>query len=663
MEQLLLDIARVHQWTALYAPGHPILAGRIEALRASLSGEAGREPSGILLLGIGRDRVLFRDRFFGGDLPLVSNFTEVLYRRHVATLGIAAEVTTGELDAFFRCLHDLRAGKIDEPPEGYLIREGIRGIRLSPVNYKEVLSREILAPENSPTSEPRQETLWRTILSAHLPTGDDERKMMEGLAEFPDLLPLIMKRAVAAAAGGPVSRSATGGAPEFISPEVLRRMFRRLGLALKTLPDKRRKDLLGLLVEEAAPRGAGAGNGVPEATLAIARSMAEGYSDREFLELLASLLSLEDKKGKRLLRIFEIIAAERDVQGSLLPLLHAWTRENLREKRYFAAKTWEAIERLLLDRVEKPQVEEDHAVFLERLSSSRGKETGVGTTRASSAPGFGAPFAEEAIRRRGLTVLVELLLSEKRDPDFFDLLAASEEVIPRLIDMRDFALLDRVLSSILYASESGTADRRAAAHGVLHAVNFDRIVEEVLSRPVNLEEGGAALLVKHGVLTAGPLLDRLRVEEEPGRRRILLSIVSRLGESAVPSILSRVEDERWFFLRNLCFLLGEVGAPAGIPALVRMLSNREAKVRREAVQALGKIRTPDPDAIAALGNVLLQEPFFPSSRRNPVRIDAATALFRIGSTEAIAFLHHGKSSRKKAVRDQCAALLRTRAPE
>ncbi|MFA5807567.1 MAG: hypothetical protein WC978_04285, partial [bacterium] len=144
VEQLLLDIARVHHWTGLYAPRHPILAGRIDALRASLSGEARRERSGMLLLGIARDRVLFRDRFFGGDHPLVSNFTEVLYRRHVATLGIAEDVTAGELAVFFRCLHDLRSGKIDDPPEEYLLREGIRGIRLSPVNYKEVLSRGIL---------------------------------------------------------------------------------------------------------------------------------------------------------------------------------------------------------------------------------------------------------------------------------------------------------------------------------------------------------------------------------------------------------------------------------------------------------------------------------------------------------------------------------------
>ena len=650
VEQLLLDIARVHHWTGLYAHGHPILTGRIDALRASLSEEARRDPSRMLLLGIARDRVLFRDRFFGGDQPLVSNFTEVLYRRHVATLGIAGDVTAGELAVFFRCLHDLRSGKIDDPPEEYLLREGVRGIRLSPVNYKEVLSRGILETEASPRSEPREEELWRTLLSAHLPNDDDERKVMEGLAGFPELLPLIMKRAAAAVAG----------APGVIPPDVLRRMFRRLGLTLKALPSMRRRDLLGLLVEGVAPPGGETEGPVPEVPMAIARSMAEGYSDREFLELLASLLSLEEKGGKRLLRIFEVLAAERDVRGSLLPLLRTWTRESLREKKYFAAKTWEAIERLLLDRGEKPYVEEDHADLLERLSTSSGKESG-------NAPGlkFAPPFSEEATRRRGLGVLVELLLSEKRDPDFLDLLAVLQEEIPRLIGERDFELLDRVLSSFLHATETGSTTRSTAANDALRSVDFLRIVDATLANPGTLKEetGGAALLLKQGAPAADALLRKLQVEEGPGRRKILLSLVLRLGEKAVPPILSRIEGQRWFFLRNLCFLLGEIGAPAGIPALVGMLSAREPKVRREAVLALGKIRTPDPDAVNALGRTLLHEPFFSSSREDPVRIDAAIALSRIGGTEAIAFLHHGKSSRKKAVREQCEALVRTRGTE
>ena len=59
-----------------------------------------------------------------------------------------------------------------------------------------------------------------------------------------------------------------------------------------------------------------------------------------------------------------------------------------------------------------------------------------------------------------------------------------------------------------------------------------------------------------------------------------------LAPSAVPApILARLSHPRWFYVRNLCLLLGEIGDPAGVPALVRMLSRAEMKVRREAIHS------------------------------------------------------------------------------
>jgi HEAT repeat protein len=149
------------------------------------------------------------------------------------------------------------------------------------------------------------------------------------------------------------------------------------------------------------------------------------------------------------------------------------------------------------------------------------------------------------------------------------------------------------------------------------------------------------------------------VEEGTARRKAILSLAVRLGGTAVAPILARMDHPRWFYVRNLCLLLGEIGDPAGVPALVRMLSHGETKVRREAVQSLGKLRTHDPDAVAALGKALVSESLF-SSREEPLRIDAASALFRIGGSEALAFLHRGRASRKDAVRKHCEALIGTR---
>ena len=436
--ELLAELARVHHWFGLYAPGHPFLEGRIHALRDALAAQASEEPSGILLFGIVKDRAIYRDGFIGGEQPLLSGFPEMLSRLHVSTLGIGSDVTVDGLSDFFRMLRDLRATTSDDPGGERIFREGIRGIHLSPVNYKEVLSRGVTRLDEAPSSA--------------------------------------------------------------VSPE----------------------------------------------------------------------------------------------------------------------------------------------------------------GRAAAAPFGGKPVA-----RKGMAVLLELFLLETRTPEFLDLLSAITNAIPALLLERDFEMLERALSALSSASGAGSPERQAAAAKALAGVNFHRIIEACLSDPVNLQKGhgGVELLVKFGEVSADALLDRLLVEEGAARRKALLSLVVRLGSVAVAPILARLSRSSWFYIRNLCLLLGEIGDPAGVPALVRMMSHGETKIRREAIQSLGKIRTPDPDAIAALGKTLLYEPLFSSSREDPVRIDAANALSRIGGTEAVAFLHIGKSSRKKAVREQCEALLRTRGTE
>ena len=85
-------------------------------------------------------------------------------------------------------------------------------------------------------------------------------------------------------------------------------------------------------------------------------------------------------------------------------------------------------------------------------------------------------------------------------------------------------------------------------------------------------------------------------------------------------------------------------------------SHTDHRVRREAIVAIGKLAAPE--AVHGLGKILAEESFFPSKKDDPIRIDAASALYRIGGTEAIAFLHRGKKSRRRSVRSHCEGLLR-----
>jgi hypothetical protein len=673
VEPLLLEMARVYQWTAMYAPGHPFLRERVVALHSLLAAQLAQEPSGVLLIGIARDKILYRDRFIEARNPVSTAFAGELYRLHVATVGFDPEVTPEGLTSFFRCLRELQSGKIDDAPEGYLKRQGIRGVYLSNVNYREVLSREILggsAPvENGKTGD---EELWRMLLCG--PEGGEavEERIAEMLLSCPEAISSVIRKAGWSEGGpGPAVPAESSPAPgknrsDCIPVELLLRIFRRLGQKLKFLPEERQTRVL-VSLGEGLGGGDGDGDGrggegsPPEFCVSVTGSLTEGYSNSELLELLAGLVTAERKGGKRLLRAFQVIASGRDAENSLVPLVETWAREGHRTRRRYAGKTWETVKRLLLDRTEDTYLGEEHNRFLESLSGWRGRDGNAGAPAPEIEPFPGMLVDPKEVRRKAVVILVDFLLQERQEAEFLDLVPAMVAEIPGLVERKDFALLGRVLEAVADLRDGDSQGRREGKSKALDAVPFRRIAEIALSDPEAVKDSGGAtdLLVKYGARSAAILLDRLLVEPDKGMRRVLLSLLVRIGEPAVPEIVARLRDFPWYFLRNLCFILGEIGASGTVPGLVRMLAHKEHRVRREAVQALGKIRRVDPDAVSALGRILLAETLFAAPKEEPVRIDAASALSRIGGAEAVSYLHRGKASRRTAVREHCQALLRT----
>ena len=132
IERALVELARVFHWTGLYQRGHPFLEERSRAVCASVASVAAQEPSGWLLVGVARDRILYREAFLGARHPLIRQFSEALYLRQVATLGIGADCAPEGLAEFFRAIRD--PNRREESPEELVGRDGIRGIQVYPHN-------------------------------------------------------------------------------------------------------------------------------------------------------------------------------------------------------------------------------------------------------------------------------------------------------------------------------------------------------------------------------------------------------------------------------------------------------------------------------------------------------------------------------------------------
>jgi len=650
---LVQAIAKTYQWAGLYGTDHPVLAKRVGELHAALLSRLPHEPEGQLLLGIARDKFLYLNQFIGEKQDQVSRLTESLYLRQVATVGFTSDVTPDGLLELFRYLHESKDDEAVASPEQFLRDRGIRGISLSPYNYRELLSRKIVDPDatGAPTGN-REEDLWRLLLTAEFSDRGDERKIMEELADTPVLLEAILRRAKEAEN----REDAPDREKRPVSGEVLRRVVGRLSGFVRELPPDRKKRVLSSIGSGVAGPGGGEEGSVLD--MLIARSLTDGHTNEEFLDLVATLVSLEGKGGERLRKSFSILAGERNREDSLLPRIGERIRESRKIKDYYAQKTWEAVERLILARGEEKYIKDDHHRFLEDLSTIRKPYLERVGRKTDDDLGVLKAFGEEEGRRRTLLVLLDLLREENREEDFQDILEDFRKTIPNLISLKDYSTLVAVmlgLDSILATTRPQWQD---AIREILAVTDFGAIGELCITTGIDEEDAGRIrdLLGKFGEAAAKPLLDRLLQEPEAGRRRALIRLLTSLGPSIVPEMVSRLSHPKWYFVRNLCLILGDIGDRQAVAGLLQTTAHPDHRVKREAIVAIGKMAAPE--AVPGLGKILVEESFFSSKKEDQTRIDAASALYRIGGTEAIAFLHRGKKSRRQAVHAHCDGLLR-----
>jgi len=242
---------------------------------------------------------------------------------------------------------------------------------------------------------------------------------------------------------------------------------------------------------------------------------------------------------------------------------------------------------------------------------------------------------------------------------FFDLLEDIRKAIPNLISLKEFSLLHTVLTSLGSLSTTAREEWQTQVRDAIAETDFGQIIDLRLSVEVTEEDLEAIqdLLLEFGAVAAPPLLDRLLLESEASRRRILIRHLVKLGHVVVPEALGRLSHPKWYFVRNLCTILGDIGDRRAVEPLIQATSHPDNRVKREAILAIGKLGAPE--AVPGLGKILVEEGLFSSKNDDQTRIDAASALYRIGGTEAIAFLHQGKGARRSAVRSHCDGLLRS----
>jgi HEAT repeat protein len=140
----------------------------------------------------------------------------------------------------------------------------------------------------------------------------------------------------------------------------------------------------------------------------------------------------------------------------------------------------------------------------------------------------------------------------------------------------------------------------------INRVSARPVIEELvqrLGRARSEEErtGLRSTLLHIGADTVTSLVRELVAARDVSARRAYRDALVALDHVGVPLLEDMVGDERWFVVRNMVGILGEIRSPDAVEHFRRTIEHPDARVRRETVLALSKIGGEEAVPLLARG--------------------------------------------------------------
>jgi hypothetical protein len=178
------------------------------------------------------------------------------------------------------------------------------------------------------------------------------------------------------------------------------------------------------------------------------------------------------------------------------------------------------------------------------------------------------------------------------------------------------------------------------------------------------EEAGK-ILSSFGDITIKNMLDTLQKDIDSNERVRIMHLMIAIGQKAIPFVLERIhKDAPWYYLRNMAYILGQIGNEESAGALRPLLNHENERLRHEALKSItrtggsrrGKLlitafhgadekfklniiealgNTKSADIVRDLLDILTTRPFVTTAARSLIEEKICVALGAIGAPEAI----------------------------
>ncbi|MBI5639707.1 MAG: HEAT repeat domain-containing protein [Nitrospirae bacterium] len=561
---IALNISR--RSVSLYPSDHPITRDSLEKAYQSL--EKLFELRSTITLGIAKDVLMIDDYVLDRKNPVYKEFAAELHSKGIAAVTFISGLSIVELLQ----LHEMIVSR--DAPVGQSLAEqiekrGFNCIRLTPLDLS-----KFRFVEGGRRESATEATIWENyiygLLEGKLTDNDAETMIINIPPE--DIAGFINNRMAEDVSGESYDRVITTYLKRKEHSGIKPEMFTRFMSLVENLsPDLKRQFLTRAFNRPSLDTG--------EVEKLVGQLTSESLD--KIIVLFREHSSIIPDSIRNLLDKLKISKAPKDFfdgeDGSQALIDDIEIDDNIRG--LFREDHFRAF------------VSEDYKRELERMLK------GTGTRTIMFMEEIEKECNDNVIDRKFSDLALELLETDTLSrEDYLSLLTPILENVDNFLQTGRFTEVSEIYNTIYSQALSGRF--REEASGMLDyyfrsKTFIERFIEAVKIWGRHNREGVLRLANVQKRYLLDPLFDALTDENDPAVRRFLLQVLGSLGSDMLAEAVKRLNDKRWFVVRNMIYLIREAGDIKYARHIRRFAKDPDNKICVEAVKTLMHFRTPD----------------------------------------------------------------------
>lgn len=574
----------------IYPSSHPTVIGVVERINENLQKILALKKE--ISLGVFQDRLLVEGELLKpeDEGELCREFARALYKRGVATVTFSNGLKAEEIQKFIEIISIDPKEVVKKGGMAKLFLEnGLGFIRVNEADYSRIFQKQEQEQGSKPREEKKVEAIGHYLVGELSKIEEEEQDLLLKLMDDPKKMAGLIYN---------ISKEKKDSQPLAVA-----RALGKIDDLSQNSPEGETREKLAQVITSLDPR-------LRLKLFKMERVAASGEEDRlgeiipylskeNIVDILTSALR-EEGEGRSLSKIFAKLVPGEDRKREIMPFIReALIKEGIIKKEQEA--NWERVEELLEPEEEDRYITEADMKTLITLGKEdlSGKNRYTEEERERLIPLF-EPIEEESLKREEILMVLDMLELEEDKDDCLEMIKESSEKVKEYLASSQYGIPKEIikrLNIMASSKDNGLPFRQELSLRTLDDLSSE-IIDNLVSILYKSEEGREreeifALLPYLSEKVTPPLIEQLAQEEEKERRLMLISIITSLKKIADKELINRLDDPRWYVVRNMVHILGKIRNKSVINSLLKPLKHKEARVRVEVIQALGELEEPE----------------------------------------------------------------------